>query len=349
MKKEDKLLFILKILGTTIGVYLVIRYIFPLVAPFIFAYFISSCILPIAKWCEKKFKIPRTLSGGILLFIVMVTFGLLLVFLVKTIIQQGMELFTNIPVYQQYFTNVIDSLCSNCDSIFGLTDGDTKIFIDSNMNSFITGLRNKFIGRIQTWTFQLVQMVLGFIGGMVFLVVSILLMIQDSDRIKKGFGKTVIYNDIHRIKCKVYEAGGAYLKAQLIIMSIVATINAGGLSLLKNPYGLLIGIAIGMIDSFPVLGSGTILIPWAIISIFTKNIYYAVALMVLYLLCQLTRQILEPRLIGNKLGIIPIFTIMSIYIGLELYGILGFILGPLSLVIIRTIVETFRNSSIDKL
>lgn len=343
VEKKDKYIYILKVLGTTIGVYLIMRYIFPLVVPFIFAYFISSGILPIAKWLEKTCKIPRTLSGGILLLFMIIILGIGIILLIKTLIQQGMELFANIPVYKQYIINLTNTLCSNCDSIFGLTDGQTKLFMDDNMQSFLVGLQNKFVGKIQGWTFQFAQIILGFLGGMVFLIVSILLMVQDSDRIKKGFSKTMIYQDIHYVKCKIYEAGGAYLKAQLIIFSIVATINVGGLSLLKNPYGLLIGILIGIIDSFPVLGSGTILIPWAIISVFTKNIPYAIMLMVLYFLCQVTRQILEPKLIGDKLGIAPIFTIMSIYIGFELYGILGFVLGPISLVIIRTIVETLQD------
>lgn len=342
-EKQDKYKYILKVLGTTIGVYLMFKYIFPLIVPFVLAYLLSSCILPIAKWCENKYKIPRTLVGGILLLTIILILSTIVVFVMKTLIQQSMELLTNIPVYQQYFVNIMDSVCKNCDSMLGLVQGETKIYMDENMNSLLLGVQNKLIGRIQTWTIQFIQLSFGFISGMIFLIVSILLMVQDSDKINASFKKNKLYNEIYPMKCKIYEAGGAYLKAQLVIMSIIAIINATGLSLLKNPYGLLIGLAIGLIDSLPVLGSGTILIPWAIISLFTKNIYYAAVLMILYLFSQMTRQILEPSLIGNRLGIIPIFTIMSIYIGFELYGILGFILGPLSLITIRTIIENFQD------
>lgn len=76
----------------------------------------------------------------------------------------------------------------------------------------------------------------------------------------------------------------------------------------------------------------------------SQNIFNAVILMSIYLLCQVVRQILEPKLIGDRIGINPIITIMAIYIGFEVYGVMGFILGPISLVIIRAIVEVINFS-----
>ncbi|HHU70495.1 MAG TPA: AI-2E family transporter, partial [Clostridiales bacterium] len=84
----------------------------------------------------------------------------------------------------------------------------------------------------------------------------------------------------------------------------------------------------------PILGSGIILIPWSIIMLFSGNIYSAAILITVYLLCQVTRQLLEPKLIGKSMGAKPLFTLISIYVGVQLFSGYGYFLGPIGLAII---------------
>lgn len=343
-KKPNKRKYILAILGTTLGVYLIMKCILPLVVPFVFSYLIAAALLPLVRFFEKKLKIPKTISGGILLVILFTVFGFLLFFLLRNLINQIVTLLTNLPVYQASIMNIVDSLCVSCDGLFGLMDGQTRGFVDGNINSLFLNIQHNILPSISEHTLYLVIKIVGLTGSIIFLVVATLLMIHDVDAIKKSYSKLLIYEDIKCIKQKIFNAGIAYFRAQLIIMSIVSIINVGGLLILKNKYALLIGIVIALIDAFPVLGSGIILVPWAIISLFSKDVFNAAILMSIYLLCQLVRQMLEPRLIGNKIGIHPIFTIMAIYVGIQLFGLLGVILGPLALVTIKAIVEVVNYS-----
>jgi predicted PurR-regulated permease PerM len=162
---------------------------------------------------------------------------------------------------------------------------------------------------------------------------------KDDTEYEKSFQSTVFYPDIHVVTSKLSETGIAYLRTQAIIMVFVAALCTAALLLVKNKYALLIGIGIGIFDAFPVLGSGLILVPWSIISLLNKDLFNAAVLMTLYLGCQILRQCLEPKLLGNRIGIKPVYTLMAMYVGVRLFGIVGFLLGPLGLVIITTVVK----------
>ena len=134
--------------------------------------------------------------------------------------------------------------------------------------------------------------------------------------------------------------GLAYLKAQGIIIFIVAAVCVAGLLLIKSPYAILIGITIGIVDAFPIFGSGSILIPWAIIELIQKDMFHGAVLITLYVVTLLLREILEPRLMGKEMGLKPLYILMSVYVGIKLFGLGGILLGPIGLTILKTVAET---------
>ena len=165
-------------------------------------------------------------------------------------------------------------------------------------------------------------------------------MMKDYDEYKGYYENSRFYEDIHKVTGKLSETGIAYLKTQAIIMMITAAIMTCGLLLIKNKYALLIGILVSLLDAFPAVGCGLVLIPWAIIELLSKDILHATVITI-YLICELVRQFLEPKLLGDRIGIKPIYLLMAMVIGVELFGILGFLLGPLGLVIISAVVKAY--------
>jgi len=112
-----------------------------------------------------------------------------------------------------------------------------------------------------------------------------------------------------------------------------------GLVLIKNPYALLLGLAIALLDALPVLGSGMILLPWSIVLFFQKNYIPGAILLTVFVLCVILREFLEPKLLGKGIGIRPLYTLISMYLGIRIFGVAGFILGPIGLVIIKSLYE----------
>ena len=141
----------------------------------------------------------------------------------------------------------------------------------------------------------------------------------------------------HSVRAELSGAGTAYIKTQVILIGLISLTCALGLLILKNPYALLIGVLIGVFDVFPLLGSVMILVPWAVLCFIRGRVFAGAVLLTLYGICQFFREYLEPKLLGGKMGISPVCSLMAISVGYELFGIPGLFLGPFGLVLIRSL------------
>lgn len=152
-------------------------------------------------------------------------------------------------------------------------------------------------------------------------------------------------NDKIRIVINDAKKGiGGYFKAQLILMVMTFIIFSIGLVLIDAPFPLLLGFIIAVVDILPVLGSGIIMIPWSIISLIMGNSDFAIALAIVYVISTLVRQILEPKIIGDKIGLRPLYTFIATIAGALLIGPIGIILGPIIAVIIKSISGINKNN-----
>lgn len=337
LSKKQKKLFIL--FGTVIAVYLGMKYLLPLFVPFIFAYFFAWLLRPIVSVLHRKLKIPVVIGGtiGVLLFSIVVF--TILFFLGRVLFNQIILFFKNIPAYEQYLAGTIDGVCKTFDKMLHVESGSARGLFDQGMNSITVYIQSDLLPRLTEQTIKVAISVAGFFAILLVILVATVLFIKDMEEYKAGLRKSEFYPAVHKITAKLSDTGIAYLKTQLILMSIIATINTIGFIIIKNPYALLIGIFVGAFDAFPVLGSGLILVPWSIIMLLQKNFLAAAIIMTVFVLCQIVREILEPRLLGNRIGIKPIYDMIAMYVGVQLFGVIGFLLGPLSLVIIRTVLK----------
>ncbi len=139
-----------------------------------------------------------------------------------------------------------------------------------------------------------------------------------------------------------------WLRAQLKLMSVTWLMLAVGLTVLKVPYGFLWAVLVALVDAVPVLGIGTVLIPWAIVSFLQGNNTLGGGLMALYGIAVLTRTVLEPRLVGKSLGLDPLLSLIAVYIGFRLWGFVGIIVAPVSAALVKSLLNSglFNNSQI---
>ena len=135
-----------------------------------------------------------------------------------------------------------------------------------------------------------------------------------------------------RMELKKYMGG--YVRAQCIIMTVAFCILFIGLTILQKDYALLIAIGIAVLDALPFFGSGAALWPLALVSFLSGSVKSGVGLVIIYLIIILTRQTIEPKLVSSKIGLHPILTLMSMYVGYRTFSIGGMILGPITLMIV---------------
>ena len=167
-------------------------------------------------------------------------------------------------------------------------------------------------------------------------------LVSDLQKFRDNIRQVVFYEEIRMIWKEVRRLINIYFKVQLRIMLINSGLCMLAFAILKNPYAIVLGIIIGIIDALPVFGTGTVLIPWILISFLIRNYRYAVILLMAYIITYFVREIMESKSMGDRLGISPFTMLVIIFTGLLVYGVAGFITGPVSYVIIKALVIRLR-------
>lgn len=329
----------------TIAVYLSFKYLLGLVLPFLAAYFLAWIIRPVTEGLYRRFKLPRIIGGTAALLLLFAVFGTSIILLINILVKQAIAFIRNLPIYLNLIAGRLDHICKGCDELFGLEDGTLRTMVDDQLKELLNRVKNNLMPEITEHTISLTIWVVAFIGILLIIFVSAVLIAKELPSFQERYGEHSLYKDFHRITSKLSEAGIAYLRSQAIIMLVVAVICVLGLTLLGNEYAVLAGVGIAIMDALPFIGSGMIFIPWAIIMLMNSNIYAAAILITIYLLCQIIREVLEPKLIGNRIGIKPLYTLISMYIGVRLFSVVGFILGPVGLVIIITVFKVVNEKT----
>lgn len=329
---------LIKIAITVAAVYLSFKYLLPIFLPFLVAYFIAWMLRPLAGWMNKKFKIPIFIGGGIGLACLFGILGTGIFFIGKILIEQLTLFLKNIPTYISYLENQLGGICDGCDTLFELEAGTVLGYMTTSIEGIYVKIQSDILPAITGKTFQIVGGIMVLGGTLIIVIVAALLWIKDMQEYKAGLRKSEYYPQVHKITKKLSETGIAYIKTQSIVIGTIAILCTIALFIINNPYALIFGIGIAVFDSLPVLGSGMILIPWGIVSLIGKDFFTGAVLITLFVLCQIIREIIEPKLLGDKIGISPIISLMSMYAGVRLFGLYGFILGPLAIVIIRTVI-----------
>ena len=146
---------------------------------------------------------------------------------------------------------------------------------------------------------------------------------------------------------------GGYLKAEIILILVSFIISVIGLYIFKFigmnvKYPLLIALAIGFVDALPILGSGSVMVPWSIILAINGDIQLGIAVLILWIVMSLVRQFLEPKIVSGKIGIHPIFTLIAMYTGFKVIGVMGMLVGPIVLIILKSIFASRLEEGISK-
>lgn len=337
-RSEYRQLFFL--IGTIGAVYLSFRYILPLVVPFIFSYLLAKLVYPIAVKLKKKFRISGGISGSLLVGGITALMGFLFFIIVQQLFDQTRCVIRDVPRYQQILLTEIDGLCDRCDRMFGLQTGSSNGFIYAHLSRGIEQFKSDIGPIFSTETIQGIAKIFGACWILFLILLGAYFIIKDMEDLKIIFEESIFYRFGKPLLGKLGQIGAAYGKAQLLIMAIDAVVCMVGFFLLGKKNAFLLAAGISIFDAFPALGCGLILIPWCVFSLFRGNWYQAAVLFTLYVICQIVREVLEAKTIGEGTGIKPIFSLISMYVGVKLFGILGFILGPIAYIIIKSCVES---------
>ena len=215
--------------------------------------------------------------------------------------------------------------------------------VTGNIGNIISNLSNSLMSIANSVLTGAFATVISIPEALIFIIVTILstyFLASDRDKIYNFFRTQLPDNWIRKIssiKNDMFSALFGYIKAQLILMTITFTELFIGLSLIRIKYALVLAFVVSIIDALPILGTGTVLIPWAIYEFLIGNIRLGISLIVLYIIVLIVRQLTEPKVLGHQIGVYPLLTLMSMYAGLKLIGFIGLILGPITFLLLKNI------------
>lgn len=308
--------------------------------PFVIGWIIAMIANPLVRFLERHLRIIRKHSSVLIVVIVLAGVITGLYFLIYWLVMQILELAKQLPDLYNAVNLELQLMAVKFSRIFNL-------FPESIQKSWLTFTENvgSYIGvlvqKAASPTVEVAGSVAkGIPNALVHVVITILssyFFIAERDRIMEIWRRYMpdgVKRYFDYLRKDVKHLVGGYFLAQLKIMLVVAIILCIGFVVLGVNYSVLLAILIAILDFLPLFGTGTVLIPWAIYQLLSGNFAMAVGLALLYVLTQVVRQVVQPKIVGDMMGIPPLMTLLILYLGFKVRGLTGMILAvPISMVI----------------
>lgn len=332
------------IITTFILVYLLFRFALPLLFPFLISGVIAVLLYPMFQRISSKTRLSSTLLGVVLLLLLLTVTLTSFYFLGKTLLSEVKILTEKLPIYKETFSHYISSFCCSLESITGMNGISLERTLEENITLWLSHAKTSIRSKIFVRSFSYIKVLLHIFTVCFLALISFILWIKDYKQLRqllRSLGAYEFCQKFYKDMCTFF---GTYLKTQLIILVITCIISVLGFVLLKNPYALLFGIGVGIMDALPFLGTGCVFLPCCIFAGFQANFFHAAVYLTLYLLTALSREFIEPKLLGKQFGIPSILILILIYAGIEIFGLAGVILGPLYALLCYEILSLFHTT-----
>lgn len=339
------------ILAGSALIYVAFRYALPLLLPFLLAFVISLFIQPIASKIATRTHLSRGVCSVILLLLV---FGLggwgLWVGSVRLFASLG-----NLVERLLSEGGILDAMdtfawwLEQIGARFGFVSQEERSaqsFYDSVMQ-MVGNMLSSFASRLPEIAASLFSALPNVLFFLVVSVVACFYFCTDGVQITQGFTKLLPQkwqSKLPYVRKSMRDVFYKYLKAYGILLLLTFALLLGGFWILGIEYAFLLAFLIALADFLPVIGVGTILIPWGIVMLLQKNYFLGFGLLILYLVISLVRQVAEPKVLGKSLGLHPLLTLFATYVGFSLFGLAGMLLAP----IVALFVKRLLSSQITK-
>ena len=345
---------ILVLVITIIAIYVALKLAY-FYMPFLIAFIISLLIEPLIKKIMKRTKFSRR-SSSIIVFVL--TFGLIMglfIFGITTFISESNNLLSSFGNYYNKAYIQIQKII-NCIDI-------SKLNIPENIKNIISEssfeILEKTSDYVQVFFTKSITTITKIPTFAIYFVVTVLAMyfictdkIYMIDELEHHLPEKWMKELTSHLR-DIAKVLGGYLKAQAILILISFVICLIGLYIFKFiglnvQYPLLFAVGIAFVDALPIIGSGTVMVPWGIIASLNGDLKLGIVIIVLWIIMSIVRQFIEPKIVSSNLGIHPIFTVVAMYTGFRLIGVMGMFIGPIILIILKNIFSNFLDGGIVK-
>ncbi len=342
--------FVFVIVGTAVSVYLLL-----LTAKYTYPFIIGICLAflmnPFITFLTGKLRFPRALAVLVSMLILIALIAGLITFLVTETVAGAAYLSDVLPKHlntmiiliQDYFQAKILPLYEKIISLFNNLEAGQQDTVLSNIENIGSSIGATLTNLIQT-TLGFVPKLIGWLPGAgtgaIFTLLATFFIAKEWNKLlakTQQFLPDKTLQNIRKVIIELERALFGFIRAQLTLISMTTLIVLIGLLILRIEFAITIALITGFVDLLPYLGTGLVFVPWIIYALMTGNLSLALGLAILYTVVIVQRQLMEPKILSSSIGLDPLATLVAIFVGFKILGFLGLILGPIVLVIIRTL------------
>ena len=343
---------------TALAVWLAARFGRPLLslfAPFLLALIAAAALNPLVKKLQKMLGWNRQVLTLLLLFLI---FGLLgggLALLVYAAAGQLVSLVQNWGGLLDSLQAVMDQLEALFARLLTLVPPQVNEIVENAGDSLFQWLSEAAPAALGNLGLEAGERAMGlpaFLVALVIFIMATFLLTADYPYLRSRYVQHLdegLLRFLGQLRTTALGAFGGYVKAEFLLSVGVFFILLAGFFLIRQPYGLLLSLGLAVMDFIPIIGAGTVMVPWAFVALFTGDLSAAVELMAIWGVIALFRRVMEPKFVGDQTGLSPILSLVSIYVGMKLAGVLGMVFGPVVLLVVLNLagMGMFRGARLD--
>jgi len=347
-------------LGIALLVLLVVVFLLPKVlvffSPFVIGWVIALIASPLVRFFEEKVKIKRK-AGSAFVIIAVIALVVFVMYLAGSkLVSEAIGLVEELPVLWASAEADFNDIADKFDVVYKKLPVDMQNGI-TDMTGKVGDYMGDLVGKLSTPTITAVgnfaKQLPAVIISVIMALLSAYFFVAERNTVAEWFRESMPANVLKRylmLKNGLLKAVGGYFKAQLKIEVWMYLLLVIGLSILRVEYTLLIALVIAIMDFFPFFGTGTIMVPWAIVKILSGDYQMALGLLIIWGVGQLARQIIQPKIVGDSIGVPPIPTLFLLFVGYKFGSVLGMIIAvPLGLIVYTMyqegVFDTTKNSA----
>ena len=315
-------------LGVAVVAFIVVRYLFLPLLPFFIAWGVAFVIRPAALFISKKLKLPRRLVSALLAAVAILVGLSAVVALGVWGISAAWRFLSDFAKDERLF-ELLERIANPISAIFG--DGEGAARLEEYLGDTLKGAISSVLSTLVDILTAVATRVPGVLFFILVTLIAAVYFAIDIERINafvrrilpKRVGRALV-----RLKDSFLHVGVRYIRSYLILMSITFVIMLAGFLILRVKNALFLALVISLLDILPLIGVGTVIVPWSIFQLVFGSPVVGIGLIVLLIVHEITRQFAEPRIVGKSLGLHPIVSLVLLYVGYSLFGFFGLLITP---------------------
>lgn len=325
----------------SIGALLAIIFLLPIALPFLFGYALAWCVQRPVMLIRARTGLPLWICGGVCMLVLFLIVGSGAFLLIRRLIHEVSSFAEQLPELLSGLATPADRLQGWLTELASRAPDGFGIALQNWIDSLFDG-SSGLPGRLTAWLFGFAAKVVAALPDLFLFVLTLVLssfmFAANFSSTSAAIGKLTPQKWQRRAQQLTHQlrtALGGWLKAQAMLMGVTFLVVTVGLMVLQLDYPLLFGALIALIDALPLLGAGTIMIPWSLLMFLRGANRCGIGLILVYGAAALIRSALEPKLIGKQIGLHPILTLAAMYAGYRLVGLFGLILFPITAMLLQ--------------